>query len=72
VIELLIELRRQSGAAYLFITHDITLVREIAHRILVMYRGELVETISTAELDAGGPRHPYTARLIAAVPTLTA
>jgi peptide/nickel transport system ATP-binding protein len=72
VIELLVELRRETGAAYLFISHDINLVRQIAHRIIVMYRGELVEAISVAELAGRGPSHPYTARLIAAVPTLRA
>jgi peptide/nickel transport system ATP-binding protein len=72
VMELLVELRRETGAAYLFISHDINLVRQIAHRIIVMYRGELVETISAEDLAARGPAHPYTARLIAAVPTLRA
>jgi len=72
VMELLVELRRETGAAYLFISHDINLVRQIAHRIIFMYRGELVETISAEDLAARGPAHPYTARLIAAVPTLRA
>ena len=72
VIDLLVELRRETGTAYLFISHDINLVRQIAHRIVVMYRGELVEAISADDLAARGPRHPYTARLIAAVPTLLA
>jgi peptide/nickel transport system ATP-binding protein len=72
VIDLLVELRRETGTAYLFISHDINLVRQIAHRIIVMYRGELVEAISADDLAARGPSHPYTARLIAAVPTLLA
>jgi peptide/nickel transport system ATP-binding protein len=70
VIRLLVELQRESGAAYLFITHDINLVRQIAHRIAVMHRGRLVETIGAEELALHGPRHPYTAELMAAVPRL--
>jgi peptide/nickel transport system ATP-binding protein len=70
VIELLLDLRRRTGVAYMFITHDINLVRQIAHRIAVMYRGSLVETFAAAELAARGPSHPYTAALIAAVPTI--
>ena len=71
VVALLVALRRQTGAAYLFISHDINLVRQIAHRIVVMHRGHLVETISAADLARRGPSHPYTAALMAAVPTLS-
>jgi peptide/nickel transport system ATP-binding protein len=67
VIELLLELQRQHGTAYLFITHDLNLVRQIAHRIAVMYRGDLVELATIEEISAG-PRHPYTRSLIDAVP----
>lgn len=70
VVRLLVELQRETGAAYLFITHDINLVRQIAHRIAVMHRGQLVETITVEDLAARGPTHPYTAQLIAAVPRL--
>ncbi|MBM3573390.1 MAG: ABC transporter ATP-binding protein [Alphaproteobacteria bacterium] len=70
VIELLIELQRRSGASYLFISHDINLVRLIAHRIAVLYRGELVETVTPSTLAVQGPRHLYTAALMAAVPTI--
>jgi len=72
VIELLVDLQRKSGAAYIFISHDINLVRQIAHRIAVMYRGELVETIAPEQLSTHGPTHPYTAALMAAVPTIRA
>lgn len=68
VIALLVELQRLHGTAYLFITHDLNLVRQIAHRIAVMYRGDLVELIDVAELAAGGARHPYTRSLLEAVP----
>ena len=68
VVELLLDLQRRHGTAYLFITHDINLVRQIAHRIAVMYRGDLVELFGIEELEAGS-RHPYTRSLIEAVPT---
>ena len=68
MIELLLDLQRRHGTAYLFITHDINLLRQIAHRIAVMYRGDLVELLDIAQL-AAGPRHSYTRRLIEAVPT---
>jgi peptide/nickel transport system ATP-binding protein len=70
VIELLVELHQTTGAAYLFISHDINLVRQIAHRIAVMRRGELVEIVEPAELANTGLRQPYTAALLAAVPSL--
>ena len=68
VIQLLVDLQRERGAAYLFITHDLNLVRQIAHRIAVLRRGELVETIGIDELARSGPQHPYTKALIDAVP----
>jgi peptide/nickel transport system ATP-binding protein len=67
VIELLLELQSRHGTAYLFITHDLNLVRQIAHRIAVMYRGDLVELMTIDEL-AAGPRHPYTRALMDAIP----
>jgi peptide/nickel transport system ATP-binding protein len=67
VIELLLNLQRRYGTAYLFITHDLNLVRQIAHRIAVMYRGELVELL-TLDALAARPRHPYTRSLFDAVP----
>ena len=68
VVELLVDLQRRNGTAYLFITHDLNLVRQIAHRIAVMYRGELVELLDIDDLAATGPRHPYTRALMDAVP----
>jgi peptide/nickel transport system ATP-binding protein len=67
VIALLVDLQRQYGTSYLFITHDLNLVRQIAHRIAVMYRGELVELIDIKQL-ADGVQHAYTRELLAAVP----
>ena len=67
VIELLVDLQKRFGTAYLFITHDLNLVRQIAHRIAVMYRGDLVDLVDVAALS-GGDLHPYTRSLLAAVP----
>lgn len=67
VIELLVDLQRRFGTAYLFITHDLNLVRQIAHRIAVMYRGDLVDLVDIATLSTG-PLHPYTQSLLKAVP----
>lgn len=67
VIELLLALRAAHGTAYLFISHDINLVRQIAHRIAVMRHGEIVDLLPIEAL--GGDRvHPYTRDLIAATP----
>ncbi|RWX81202.1 ABC transporter ATP-binding protein [Neorhizobium lilium] len=67
IVRLLLELQRVHDTAYLFITHDLNLVRQIAHRIAVMYHGELVE-IARAEDISSPDRADYTRRLIEAVP----
>jgi peptide/nickel transport system ATP-binding protein len=72
VIDLLIDLWRERSVAYLFISHDINLVRQIAHRVVVMRAGRVVETLSTATLAEGAARDPYTLQLLAAVPRLPA
>lgn len=71
VVELLLELQKASGTAYLFITHDLNLIRQIAHRIAVMYRGDLVEVVKADEIDST-ERAEYTRNLIAAVPRAAA
>ena len=68
VLELFIELQRNTGVAYLFITHDLSVVRHISHRVAVMYRGELVETGPTAQVT-NHPAHDYTRALLLAAPT---
>jgi oligopeptide/dipeptide ABC transporter ATP-binding protein len=55
--------------AYLFITHDLGVVRSVADRVAVMYLGRIVETAATDEL-LDNPRHPYTRGLVRAVPRL--
>jgi peptide/nickel transport system ATP-binding protein/glutathione transport system ATP-binding protein len=69
VLDLLIELQQEFGLAYLFISHDMAVVERIAHRIAVMYAGQLVE-IGAAASVLSDPQHSYTKRLIAAVPTV--
>lgn len=67
IINLLMELRQESKMAYLFIAHDLAVVKHISHRIAVMYLGQIVELAPTAELFAK-PLHPYTKALLAAIP----
>ena len=67
ILNLLADLRDEFGLAYLFITHDISVVRHIADRIAVMNGGQIVE-IGTADEILERPRHPYTRELLAAVP----
>ena len=68
IIELLLELHREHSTAFLFITHDLNLIRQIAHRIAVMYRGDLLEIVPAEEITSP-ERADYTRRLLAAVPT---
>lgn len=68
VIELLLTLRRRYGTAYLFITHDLNLIRQIAHRVAVMYRGDLLEVLP-GDAMAQHASHDYTRALLAAVHT---
>jgi ABC-type glutathione transport system ATPase component len=67
VLDLFIEIQERTGVAYLFITHDLAVVRHISHRVAVMYRGEIVETGEGDEVTSR-PEHPYTQRLFMAAP----
>ena len=69
VLKLLDELREETDASLLFITHDFGVVSEVCHRVAVMYAGRIVEIGPTEEVLAA-PAHPYTERLIACVPRL--
>ncbi len=69
VVELLIDLQQEFGLAYLFISHDMAVVERIAHRVAVMYAGQIVE-IGDARAVLSQPAHSYTQRLISAVPTV--
>ncbi|CCG02616.1 ABC transporter ATP-binding protein [Blastococcus saxobsidens] len=67
VLELLQELQSRTGTSYLFITHDLAVVRHFAARVLVLEGGRIVEDGPTAEV-CDQPAHPYTQRLVAAAP----
>ena len=67
VINLLMDLQDRLGLGYLFISHDLRVVRQIAHRVAVMYLGRIVETGVPDDLFAA-PSHPYTQALVSAIP----
>ncbi|QSE89815.1 ABC transporter ATP-binding protein [Rhodococcus pseudokoreensis] len=67
ILDLLIEIQRETGVGYLFITHDLSVVRHISHRVAVMYRGDIVEQGETRSVT-GNPMHDYTKRLLLASP----
>jgi peptide/nickel transport system ATP-binding protein len=69
ILELILELQREFGAAVILITHDLGVVAETARRVIVMYAGRKVEEAEVGELFAR-PMHPYTAGLMASIPRL--
>ena len=69
ILNLLVELQSERETAYLFISHDLGVVRYLSDRIAVLYLGRLME-LGTAEVVFNGPHHPYTEALLSAVPTI--
>ena len=69
ILNLMQDLQEQMGLTYIFVTHDLSVVKHISNKIAVMYLGNLVEYSETEELFAN-PAHPYTRALLASVPTI--
>jgi peptide/nickel transport system ATP-binding protein len=67
IINLLLDLQERFGLSYLFVSHDLSVVKHLAHRVAVMYKGKIVEQ-GDGEQVFGNPQHEYTRRLLAAVP----
>ena len=67
IIDLLIDLQREMGLAMIFISHDLAVVREISHRVMVLYMGRVMESAERSDLF-DDPRHPYTKALLSAAP----
>jgi glutathione transport system ATP-binding protein len=67
IINLLLDLQQRFGLSYLFVSHDLSVVKHLAHRVAVMYRGSIVEQGDSEEIFSQ-PRHDYTRQLLAAVP----
>jgi len=67
VIDLLLDLQRDFKLTYIFVSHDLSVVRHISTQVAVMYRGKIVEKKSSKEIFSN-PEHPYTKSLLSAVP----
>ena len=70
ILQLLVELQAQYQLTYLFITHDLSVVRNIADEVVVLYRGYVVERGATAELFAN-PQHRYNTMLLSSIPVVS-
>ncbi|MGZ5379642.1 MAG: ATP-binding cassette domain-containing protein, partial [Mycobacterium sp.] len=67
IINLLLDLQQRFGLSYLFVSHDLSVVKHLAHRVAVMYKGTIVEQ-GDGDQVFSSPQHEYTRRLLAAVP----
>lgn len=70
ILKLLLKINKEKGTAILFISHDLSVIRKLCERVLVMYKGRIVEAGSTNEVF-DNPKEEYTKTLIAAIPTFT-
>ena len=66
-LELLVEIQRDSGVGYLFVSHDLAVIQELCQRSLVLFRGSLVEQGLTSQV-LSAPKYPYTELLVASTP----
>lgn len=67
ILDLFLQIQRDTGVSYLFVSHDLDVVRHISHRVAVMYKGEIVEQGDSQQVTVN-PQHPYTQRLLMASP----
>ena len=67
MLDLFIDIQETTGVAYIFVTHDLSVVRHVSHRIVVMNHGAILEE-GTADQVTSSPRDPYTKRLLLAAP----
>ncbi len=67
VLDLLLDIQEETGTAYLFVTHDLSVVRFMSHRVAVIHRGEIVETGGATDVT-GAPQHAYTRTLMLSAP----
>ncbi|MFT4229184.1 MAG: ATP-binding cassette domain-containing protein [Microbacterium sp.] len=69
ILDLLLSIQVETGVSYLFVSHDLDVVRHLSHRVAVIYRGEIVEQGDARQVTEA-PRHPYTRRLLMASPVV--
>jgi peptide/nickel transport system ATP-binding protein len=67
ILDLFLQIQKDTGVSYLFVSHDLDVVRHISHRVAVMYKGEIVEQGAASKVTVK-PEHPYTQRLLMASP----